>query len=178
MAIKLNQRAESAYRLQQYGGAAAIDGVRRIPLRRFNDEGGSMIELLRPSQRPEELAGFELAQMNYSVLHPGVVKAFHVHREQSDLWFVPPEDRVLLVLADMRAGASAETTQRLMLGDGNAGLTLIPPGVAHGCRNVGDRPARIIYFTDRLFSAEPESCDEGRLPWDFFGEEIWETPWD
>jgi hypothetical protein len=64
---------------------------------------------------------------------------------------------------------------RLMLGDGASRLLRIPPGVAHGVRNLGAAVGRIIYFTDLHFSAEPSSCDEGRLPWDFAGTEVWEV---
>ena len=32
----------------------------------------------------------------------GVVKAYHVHRRQTDLWFVPPEHRLLLIVVDWR----------------------------------------------------------------------------
>jgi hypothetical protein len=39
---------------------------------------------------------------------------------------------------------------------------------------VGAQPGRIVYFTDVHFSAEPSSCDEGRLPWDFAGGDVWE----
>ena len=42
-------------------------------------------------------------------------------------------------------------------------------------RNLGTAPGRIIYFTDVHFSAEPSSCDEGRLPWDYAGADIWEV---
>ena len=90
--------------------------------------------------------------------------------------FVPPEDRLLLVLVDVRESSlTAGRRVRIMLGDGNATLLRIPPGVAHGCRNLGDRPARIVYFTDLAFSPEPEECDEGRLPWDFTGPEVWDV---
>jgi dTDP-4-dehydrorhamnose 3,5-epimerase-like enzyme len=51
----------------------------------------------------------------------------------------------------------------------------IPPGVAHGVRNVGPASGRIIYFTDVHFSPEPAACDEGRLPWDYAGPEIWDV---
>ena len=64
---------------------------------------------------------------------------------------------------------------RLVLGDGASRLLRIPPGVAHGVRNLGSAPGRIVYFTDLQFSAEPSSCDEGRLPWDFAGVEVWEV---
>ena len=106
-----------------------------------------------------------------------MIKAFHLHRRQTDVWFVPPEDRVLLVLVDTREGSpSGDRRLRIMLGDGNSRLVRIPPGVAHGCMNLGTEPARILYMTDLIFSPDPADCDEGRLPWDFAGEEIWETP--
>jgi dTDP-4-dehydrorhamnose 3,5-epimerase-like enzyme len=63
---------------------------------------------------------------------------------------------------------------RFVLGDGASRLARIPPGVAHGVRNVGTAMGRIVYFTDLQFSAEPSACDEGRLPWDFAGRDIWD----
>jgi len=174
--MKLSPQAEEAYRLQAYGSAAPIDGVAAIPLRRFNDDGGAMIELTRLHEAaPEGLEGFVAAQINYSTIQPGVIKAFHVHRRQTDVWFVPPEDRVLLVLVDTRAGSASEgALRRIVLGDGQSQLIRIPPGVAHGCRNLGQTAARVIYFTDVVFSADAADCDEGRLPWDFKGADVWD----
>jgi dTDP-4-dehydrorhamnose 3,5-epimerase len=150
--------------------------VKPVELKRHHDDGGAMTELLRPGQDPPAgLEGFQVAQINYSTLQPEAIKAFHVHMEQTDVWFVPPEDRVLLVLLDVREGSSTEgVCERRILGDGTSSLIRIPPGVAHGCRNIGQSPARIIYCTDRLFSPDPEDCDEGRLPWDMVGAGVWE----
>jgi dTDP-4-dehydrorhamnose 3,5-epimerase len=180
LSVELSSNIRSQYRLQEYGSAPAIDGLTIVPLRRFNDDGGSMIEIARLAGGvPLGLEGFQAAQINCSCLHPGVVKAFHVHRRQTDVWFVPPEDRVLLVAVDVREGSATEGRRvRVMLGDGNAQLVRIPPGVAHGCRNVGARPGRIFYFTDRHFSTDPRECDEGRLPWDFVGAQVWDVAWD
>ncbi len=178
--MNLGSRAKSVYRLQEYGEKPTIDGVQIVGLRRFNDDGGSMVELLRLSGgAPAGFDALELKQVNYSCLQPGVVKAFHVHRTQTDVWFVRPEDRVLLVLVDVREGSSTENRQlRMMLGDGNAQLVRIPNGVAHGCRNLGTHPASLIYFTDQHFAPAPETCDEGRLPWDFLGREVWDVSWE
>jgi dTDP-4-dehydrorhamnose 3,5-epimerase-like enzyme len=63
---------------------------------------------------------------------------------------------------------------RLVLGDGASRLVRIPPGVAHGVKNLVRAIGRVIYFTDVQFSPDPELCDEGRLPWDYAGPEIWE----
>lgn len=176
MSVPLSGKAEGAYRVQTYGGDPPVDGVAVIPLRRFHDDGGALTELLRPESMPAELRGFRLRQINYSVLEPGVVKAFHVHLRQTDVWFVPPEDRVLLVAHDVRKGSSTEGgTLRTMLGNGESRLVRIPPGVAHGCRNLGAAPARLIYLTDLEFDPAPERCDEGRLPWDFLGTDVWDV---
>ncbi len=174
--MKLRAEAESNYRRQDYAAKETIHGVEIREIRRFNDDGGSMSELGRLSHG--HLAGFEgfaVAQVNYSTLEPGAIKAFHLHRSQTDVWFVPPEDRVLLVLADVRDGSpTGGNRMRVMLGDGRSLEVRIPPGVAHGCRNLGRASARIVYFTDEHFSADPQTTDEGRLPWDYLGPEIWE----
>jgi dTDP-4-dehydrorhamnose 3,5-epimerase len=173
---KLTQQAEDQYRVENYGASAAIEGVELVELRRFNDDAGSFTELARLSGGViEGMGGFRLAQINDSLLAPGAIKAFHVHRRQTDVWYVPPQDRVLLVLVDVRDGSpTGNTVVRMLLGDGRSRLVRVPPGVAHGCRNLGPSPARILYFTDVHFSPDPETTDEGRLPWDFVGPEVWE----
>jgi dTDP-4-dehydrorhamnose 3,5-epimerase len=178
--VKISDEARAVLRKQQYAPRAEIDGVRRVALRRFHDDGGSMIELLRLGREAEAgLAGFRPAQINFSTLEPGVVKAFHVHERQTDVWFVPPSDRVLIVLADVRAGSPTEGNRmRWVLGDADPSLVLIPPGVAHGCRNLGRDAATIVYLTDLHFSPAPDACDEGRLPWDLLGRDVWEIAWE
>jgi dTDP-4-dehydrorhamnose 3,5-epimerase len=169
--------AKRAFHLQSYGPAPAIDGVTLIPLARHADDGGNLTELARLADgRAAGLEGFTVRQVNYSELAPGAIKAFHLHVRQTDVWYVPPGDRMLIVLIDVRQGSRTEGTRmRLMLGDGASRLLRIPPGVAHGVRNVGTAAGRIVYFTDLHFSAEPSACDEGRLPWDFAGAEVWEV---
>ena len=174
--MTLSRELRSLFTYQDYGKRPQIDGVTITALRRSVEDGGSMTELARfASGIPAAFPGFALAQINYSTIQPQVVKAFHLHQRQTDIWFVPPEDRILLVLVDVRAGSPTEkVVTKLMLGDGQSSLVRIPPGVAHGCRNVGDHPARVIYMTDVPFSPEAGTTDEGRLPWDLVGAEIWE----
>ncbi|HBH04848.1 MAG TPA: dTDP-4-dehydrorhamnose 3,5-epimerase [Candidatus Rokubacteria bacterium] len=174
--MELTPPAKRAFQLQSYGGAASIDGVALVGLTRHHDEGGSMTELARlTAGRAGALPGFEVRQVNYSELAPGAVKAFHLHVRQTDVWYVPPTDRMLVVLLDVRQGSPTEGARlRLVLGDGISRLLRIPPGVAHGVKNLGTATGRVLYFTDVHFSPEPSTCDEGRLPWDFAGAEIWE----
>ncbi len=88
---------------------------------------------------------------------------------------MPPADKMLLVLLDVRAGSPTEkVARRFVLGEGASRLVRIPPGVAHGVKNLATARGRIIYLVDTHFQPDPEQCDEGRLPWDFAGAGIWD----
>ncbi|GAB4151050.1 MAG: dTDP-4-dehydrorhamnose 3,5-epimerase family protein [Planctomycetota bacterium] len=173
---EINASASRAFWLQDYGRGPAIEGVEIAELQRHCDDGGSITELGRIADgRLASLAGFEVRQINYSEVAPGAIKAFHLHLRQTDVWYVPPSDRMLLVLHDCRKGSATEgVTMRFVLGDGRSRLVRIPPGVAHGTRNLASSTGRIIYMVDVQFSADRDECDEGRLPWDHLGAEIWE----
>ncbi|RKY47062.1 MAG: spore coat protein [Candidatus Neomarinimicrobiota bacterium] len=175
--MKLIKDAEKAYFIQDYSKKEEIKGVKLIELVNHIDEGGCLIELMRLKDG-ESFAepGFNLLQINYSEMEPEAIKAFHIHKRQTDIWFVPPSDRLLVVLADVRENSETEgKLMRLTLGGGKPYLLVIPPGVAHGCKNLKNTTSRIIYFTNLHFSPDPGECDEGRLPWHFFGEKIWES---
>ena len=175
--IELSDTAKRAFALQSYGPAPEIAGVQVVELKRFTDDGGSFMELVRLQQGvAAALPGFECRQVNYSEMDSGVIKAFHLHRRQTDVWFVPPGDKLLLVLLDLRDGSGTrDVRRRMVLGDGTSRLVLIPPGVAHGVKNLAATRGRIIYFVDAQFSPAPDQCDEGRVPWDFAGPDIWDV---
>src|SRR5207245_2470253 len=83
------------------------------------DEGGYFLRLGRCCTWGVNAAfpGIGCRQINYCEMDPGVIKAFHVHRRQRAVWFVPPGNKMLLVLVDLRAGAPTEkVVRRLVLG--------------------------------------------------------------
>ncbi|MDO9547803.1 MAG: dTDP-4-dehydrorhamnose 3,5-epimerase family protein [Candidatus Marinimicrobia bacterium] len=176
--MKLTDDARSSLCVQDYSPKPIIDGVKIINLRRFNDGGGSLTELGRLTAGILDAEdSFTVAQINYSEMDAGVIKAFHIHEKQTDIWYVPPTDKLILVLADQRSeSVSSGMKMKLVLGDCKSQLVLIPPGVAHGCKNPSSQRSRIIYFVSQKFTPDVSECDEKRLPWDFFGREIWETP--
>ncbi|HKX05756.1 MAG TPA: dTDP-4-dehydrorhamnose 3,5-epimerase family protein [Methylomirabilota bacterium] len=175
--IDLTDAAKRAMVLQDYGRPPEIEGVQLVDLKRFTDDGGSFMELARLDRGvAAALPGFECRQVNYSELDPGVIKAFHIHRRQTDVWFVPPDDKMLVVLLDVRAQSKSPNAQRrLILGDGHCRLLRIPPGVAHGVKNLAAARGRIIYLVDHQFSPDPDQTEEGRLPWDFAGPDVWDV---
>jgi dTDP-4-dehydrorhamnose 3,5-epimerase len=160
--------------VQEYSGTQPIEGVAFIDLRQSVDDGGDFMELLRLDQNGalEVRPDMKVSQINYSRVMPGAIKAFHLHFNQEDIWFVPPTDRVLVGLLDVRKDSpSCGCTMRFVLGGGRTRLLYIPRGVAHGAGNIWQEPAQIIYFVNQHFSLEQP--DERRLPWDLCGEAFW-----
>ncbi len=111
--------AKRRFELQSYEPRPTIDGVEFVELTRHADDGGSMTELLRlDGGIPQSLRDLSIRQINYySEIEPGVIRAFHLHGRQTDAWYVPPSDPLLVVLVDVRKGSRTEAvTHRLVLG--------------------------------------------------------------
>ena len=93
-----------------------------------------------------------------------MIKAFHYHELQDDLWFFP-SGNAQVVLHDLREDSTTKgETNVFYMGEDDPMLLVIPTGVAHGYRVLGNEPAVIMYFT--TMSYDPKNPDEKRIPWD------------
>lgn len=171
---ELREVARAELSIQTYGQSQDIVGVRLKDLTSFVDDGGYFLEVDRFDQGVgQAFPDFSIRQINYAQVLPGAIKAFHLHFKQDDIWFVPPHDRLLVILSDQRKDSpSTGVLRRLILGGGASQLLFIPRGVAHGVANPWQIPASMLYLVNEQFN--PQAPDEGRLPWDFLGREIWE----
>ena len=137
-----------------------IQGVIVKKLVRHPDDRGYFMEVLRDDD--ELLSRF--GQASFSKTYPGVIKAFHYHELQDDLWFFP-SGNAQVVLHDLRADSQTKgETNVFYMGEDNPQLLVIPIGVAHGYRVLGNEPAVIMYFT--TMSYDPKNPDEKRIAWD------------
>ncbi|MED3833336.1 dTDP-4-dehydrorhamnose 3,5-epimerase family protein [Peribacillus frigoritolerans] len=138
-----------------------IEGVKVKKLVKHCDDRGFFAELVRDDE-PELLSRF--GQASCSMSYPGVIKAFHYHEKQDDLWFFP-SGNAQVVLFDLREGSSTKgETDVYYMGEENPIMLLIPKGVAHGYRVLGQKPATILYFTTESYN--PINPDEKRIEWD------------
>jgi dTDP-4-dehydrorhamnose 3,5-epimerase len=143
---------------ESYDGV--LEGVRIKPLMRFCDERGYLLEVLRDDDALLERFG----QTTFTVTYPGVIKAFHWHRRQYDLWFMAMGE-AQVVLYDLREDSPTyRHTQVIFAGEHKPLLIVIPPGVAHGYRVLGDKPAGLFYHTSESY--HPSDPDEERIPYD------------
>jgi dTDP-4-dehydrorhamnose 3,5-epimerase len=159
---------------QEYTKKQAIDGVKLIDLRLMVDDGGSFAELVRLDEEGnlEAIPTFKVRQSSYSLVLPGAIKAFHLHFNQEDVWFVPPTDRLLVGLLDPRKESPTYgQTMRIVMGGSKAQILYIPRGVAHGGANLWTEPATILYYVNQRFDLNDP--DERRLPYDIAGADFW-----
>jgi len=138
---------------------AMIDGVALKSLETHRDERGFFREIIRVKDDFFE-EGF--GQWSHSLMYPGVIKAWHIHKKQTDWWYVST-GVLKVVLYDKRPESSTyQQSQEIMLGDNYEVRVLkVPPGVAHGCKCLSG-PANLFYITSRTYDPE----DEGRIPHD------------
>jgi len=100
-------------------------------------------------------------QLSHSLMFNGVRKAWHLHRIQTDWWYVC--SGVLRVgLCDMRRDSPTyKKTMDFLMGDLQVAQVLrIPPGVAHGCETV-EGPVNLLYVTSQVYNPD----DEIRIPY-------------
>lgn len=138
---------------------STIEGVAFKDLVTNTDERGLFRELIRST---DEFFSEGFAQWSQSVMFYGVTKAWHLHRQQIDWWYVATG--VLRIgLADTRPDSpSFKRTMDFMMGDLQpARILRIPPGVAHGCKVI-QGPATLFYITSRIYDPD----DELRIPYD------------
>ena len=161
--------------VQDYSKKAVIDGVQILNLNMFVDDGGALAEIIRVDDNGNLVLfpDFKVKQSTFSQMMPGTIKAFHLHYNQEDVWFVMPYDRLLVGLFDARKDSPTyQKMMRFVLGAGRAQALYIPRGVAHGLANVWQNPANMIYFVNQWFDAV--NPDEHRLPWDIVGDDFWD----
>jgi len=112
-----------------------IEGVKVIPLKVIPDERGKIMHMLK-STDPHFI---EFGEIYFSCGYPGVVKAWHIHKEMT-LNNCVIVGMVKLVLYDDRPDSSTRgELMELFIGEDNYVLVQIPPGVANGYKAYGDK---------------------------------------
>jgi len=136
-----------------------IDGVVIKKLHGNADERGCLTEVIRSDDEIFERFGQIYVSLNY----PGVIRAWHYHKKQDDLWAVV-KGMVKAVLYDLREGSPTYgEVQEVFLGEQNMILLKIPRGVIHGYKTIGVEPSLLLNIPTELYNAAQP--DEYRLPY-------------
>jgi dTDP-4-dehydrorhamnose 3,5-epimerase len=130
-----------------------MEGVRRIPLRRFEDERGWFVEIHRAGwfERP-------MRQTNVSFSRQGVIRGLHYHERGQDDLFVCLQGTARVVVLDLESGETFTED----IGDENPVGIFVPGRNAHGFEAITD----LLFCYHVTEEYDPEDPDEHEVPWD------------
>jgi dTDP-4-dehydrorhamnose 3,5-epimerase len=148
------------------GEIKPIDGVIIKPLKRFPDERGTVMHIMKATD--EEFKGF--GEVYCSSIYPGVVKGWHYH-ENVTLNYVVLKGMIKFVLYDEREGSPTKgSIQEIFMGDHNYVRVTVPPGIWSGFKCMGTEPALVCNVIDKPHDeAETRRCDphSGSIPYNW-----------
>lgn len=133
-----------------------IEGVMLKDLITHTDERGFFREIIRVTDGCFK-EGF--GQLSVACVYQGVIKAWHIHKEQVD-WCYVASGLLKVVLHDTRKGSPTfKETMELFMGDNHPARVLrVPNGVAHGYKCLSG-PALVFYITSKVY----DGTDDGRI---------------
>jgi dTDP-4-dehydrorhamnose 3,5-epimerase len=173
--IRLSPDVTPKVTFQNYDPQPQIEGAFYHALKKHRALEGWFMEHLRLTTGQVEglPVPFEARQLSLSHAVPSRINAFHIHPKeiQDELWCVV-EGILMVWLVDCREGSTTEgLKRRYVLSGEEPGMLLIPSGVAHGYK-AGPQGALLVYAMNSQFNIRDPN--EGRLPWDHFGRDLWE----
>jgi len=135
-----------------------INGVETKKLRVVPDERGWLMEILRCDEEIFEKFG----QVYLTTAYPGVVKAWHYHKKQTDN-FTCVHGMMKVALYDAREDSSTyKEINEFFIGERNPLLIKVPPLVYHGFKAIGTETAYFISIPTHPYNYKDP--DEYRLP--------------
>lgn len=135
-----------------------IEGVVTRQLKIVADERGWLIEILR-SDWPEFQ---KFGQVYVTAGYPQVVKAWHMHKKQTDNMACIKGTMKLVLYDDREKSKTKGEVNEFIMGERNQLLVQIPPHIWHGFKTISEEPALLSNVPTETYSyREP---DEFRLP--------------
>ena len=144
--------------MPNYGMDRSIEGVRVKNLRIIPDERGWLMEILRCDDNIFEKFG----QVYLTTAYPGVVKAWHYHKKQTDN-FTCIHGMMKVALYDARKDSPTyQGMMEIFVGEKNPVLISVPPGVYHGFKGIGSDTAYFLSIPTHPY--DYKDPDEYRIP--------------
>ncbi len=135
-----------------------LPGVRILPLDRYVDERGFFVEVLR-SDWKDFFGDDTIVQVNYSMIHPRIVKAWHRHLKGQVDYFLVLKGMLKICVYDEESGKLGE----IISSEDKLQLVRVPGHYWHGVKSVGNEPVLYVYFVNKLY--DYNNPDEDRRPW-------------
>ena len=129
-----------------------IDGVDIRDLRKYADKRGWLAELFRHDELSEE---FYPAMTYISSTDPGTTRGPHEHVDQADLFcFIGPSSFKLRMWDNRINSDTYKNVMTVVVGENNPKSVIVPAGVVHAYRNIGEVQGIVINCPNRLYMGE------------------------
>lgn len=136
------------------------------PIKKYIDERGYLAELFRQDEIDTDI----LPLMSYiSMTLPGIIRGPHEHVEQTDYFCFMGPSNFKLILWDNREDSSTYNNRmELFVGEDNPTIVIVPWGVVHAYKNIGNKNGIVYNFPNKLFAGEKKkfAIDEIRYEMD------------
>ncbi|MBX7062000.1 MAG: dTDP-4-dehydrorhamnose 3,5-epimerase family protein [Pyrinomonadaceae bacterium] len=140
----------------------SIQDVVVYELKKYADDRGWLAELFRHDELDAE---FYPAMSYVSFTKPGVARGPHEHVDQADLFcFIGPSDFKMRMWDNREDSPTYGNRMTLIVGASDAKAIVVPKGVVHGYKNIGEVDGMVINCPNRLYMGEGkrEPIDEIR----------------
>ena len=143
-----------------------IEGVIIEPLKQIVDERGKVMHMLRSNSPLFSKFG----EIYFSIVNPGVVKAWKKHLKMIQHIAVPIGNIRLAIYDDRNSSVSNGKLESVEIGEDNYCIIKIPPLLWYGFKGISSAPALIANCTD-LFHDPKEMVRidlfDKRIPFDW-----------
>ena len=139
--------------------------IKDVIIKKINkneDRRGWLAEIYRRDE-----IDFQPAMSYVSLTRPGVIRGPHEHKYQSDCFiFIGPGNFELHLWDNRTASATKGEYLKIVAGENNPALIIVPPGVAHGYKNISDADGLCINLPDKLYRGEGKAGEVDEIRWE------------
>lgn len=130
-------------------------------INKYEDDRGWLAEIYR-----QDDTVYKPAMGYVSLTKPGIIRGPHEHKFQSDCFvFMGPGD-FELHLWDRREGGTNGEYVKIVVGQSNPSMVIVPPGVVHGYKCVSDNDAYSLNLPDKLYRGEGKKEEVDEIRWE------------
>jgi dTDP-4-dehydrorhamnose 3,5-epimerase len=131
-------------------------------LQRFADQRGWLCELFREDETERKY----MPVMGYiSVTNAGIARGPHEHADQADYFcFLGPSNFRIYLWDNRKDSPTHMNRQVIVAGEDAPMAVIVPAGVVHAYRNIGDKDGMVVNCANRLYAGHgrKEPVDEIR----------------
>ncbi|MDD4900590.1 MAG: dTDP-4-dehydrorhamnose 3,5-epimerase family protein [Patescibacteria group bacterium] len=139
-----------------------IDGVIIKKIAKNTDSRGWLAEIYRQDEQD-----YKPAMSYVSLTKPGVIRGPHEHKQQSDCFvFIGPGDFALHLWDRRKHSATNGKHLSIKVGEKKPTLVIVPPGIVHGYKCVGQAGGWCINLPNQLYRGKGKRGKIDEIRWE------------